>query len=296
MSMLPWYPRDFASATRGWPLVARAVYRELLDAQWDLGSLQDDPKQLRELAHCTIGEWRLAWRYLEAKFPVFLNESDHKSGKKFRRNPRLEQHRNRALELSEKRSRAAKSRWEGDASAHASADAIAPVLHLHPSPSPSPSPSPKNAPSERREDAPQSHSKTNGERTPKERLWSTGLMCLLELGAVEDKARPMIGKWLADGHKPETVMHAIEQARNAGSGDPVPYVSKVLANTVTRADAERAWSIAIELSKDSSTAFDNADARTNEAVRKLGGWQRLGSVRAGYDTDQLGKQFCEVYR
>jgi hypothetical protein len=30
MPRMPWYPRDFGSATRGWPLVARGAYREPL--------------------------------------------------------------------------------------------------------------------------------------------------------------------------------------------------------------------------------------------------------------------------
>lgn len=55
---MPWYPRDFASATRTWPLVARGAFRELLDAQWDMGGSQAgllpaDPEELRELARAT---------------------------------------------------------------------------------------------------------------------------------------------------------------------------------------------------------------------------------------------------
>jgi hypothetical protein len=72
---MPWYPRDFASSTRGWPLVARAVYRELLDAQWDLcsvaqpGILPDDEESLRTIAGATPAEWKIAWRYVDPKFP-----------------------------------------------------------------------------------------------------------------------------------------------------------------------------------------------------------------------------------
>lgn len=52
---MPWFPRDFASSTRGWPLVARAIYRELLDAQWDaggssVGTLPADEQLLRAIA------------------------------------------------------------------------------------------------------------------------------------------------------------------------------------------------------------------------------------------------------
>lgn len=86
---MPWIPRDFASSTRTWPLVARAVYRELLDAQWDIGgmsigTLPDDADELRLLARATPTEWRIAWKYVEPKFPLV------ESG---RRNARLEEHR-----------------------------------------------------------------------------------------------------------------------------------------------------------------------------------------------------------
>jgi uncharacterized protein YdaU (DUF1376 family) len=101
---LKWYPRDFASSTRGWPLVARAVYRELLDAQWDLGGAQpgvlpDDPEQLRELARASEAEWKTAWRFVSRKFPR-LEEGG-------RQNARLEEHRQAAVREFEGKSRGA---------------------------------------------------------------------------------------------------------------------------------------------------------------------------------------------
>jgi len=94
MAKMPWYPRDFASATRGWPLVARGAYRELLDAQWDMVALPEDPRELRMIVAATPKEWSTCWRLLESKFPVF---SDGR-----RRNPRLETHRIKAVELIKK--------------------------------------------------------------------------------------------------------------------------------------------------------------------------------------------------
>jgi hypothetical protein len=90
---MPWYPRDFASATRGWPLVAKAVFRELLDAQWDVGgcrvgTLPDDEERLRKMADASGKEWAIAWRYVEPKFPRVDGG---------RRNARLEQHREVAV-------------------------------------------------------------------------------------------------------------------------------------------------------------------------------------------------------
>jgi len=94
MAKMPWYPRDFASSTRGWPLAARGIYRELLDAQWDMGSLPEDPQHLRSIAVATPAEWRVAWPFVEHKFPLV------EAGR--RRNPRLETHRTKAIQLVEK--------------------------------------------------------------------------------------------------------------------------------------------------------------------------------------------------
>jgi uncharacterized protein YdaU (DUF1376 family) len=108
---MPWYPRDFASATRTWPLVARGAFRELLDAQWDLGGSQpgllpNDPEELRELARTTPAEWKTAWRFLEPKFPQVEGG---------RRNERLEAHRQIAIEEYQSRRKGAQKtnakRW-----------------------------------------------------------------------------------------------------------------------------------------------------------------------------------------
>jgi prophage regulatory protein len=65
---MPWYASAFLGATRGWPLVARAVYRELLEAQWDLGSLPDNQDELRRIVGCSPEEWATGWQYCKRKF------------------------------------------------------------------------------------------------------------------------------------------------------------------------------------------------------------------------------------
>ena len=90
MAKMPWYPRDFASSTRGWPLVARGAYRELLDAQWDMGDLSESSKALCAIAGATPAEWRIAWPLIERKFPLGPNGR--------RRNKRLEEHRRKVVE------------------------------------------------------------------------------------------------------------------------------------------------------------------------------------------------------
>jgi hypothetical protein len=58
------------SETRGWPLVARGAYYELLAAQWDAGVLPRDPRRLRTFIGATATEWRVAWPLVESKFPL----------------------------------------------------------------------------------------------------------------------------------------------------------------------------------------------------------------------------------
>jgi uncharacterized protein YdaU (DUF1376 family) len=93
-AMLPWFPRDFASATLLWPLVARGAFRELLDLQWNLSSvtepgiLPDDEEGLRVAIRATAHEWKVAWPLLEPKFPLIAGG---------RQNRRLDQHRQEAV-------------------------------------------------------------------------------------------------------------------------------------------------------------------------------------------------------
>lgn len=92
LAYMPWYTGDFMTSTRGWPVTARGVYRELLDAQWDRGSLPADPPTLRQLIGATLSEWRAWSTYVEPKFPTCPDG--------LRRNARLDQHRQKALAKS----------------------------------------------------------------------------------------------------------------------------------------------------------------------------------------------------
>lgn len=107
--MMPWFPRDFLAATRGWRLISRAIYRELLDCQWEQGGLPADPRTLRELIGATPAEWRAGWQQVEPKFP--------EGGDGLRRNGRLEEHRAKSVKLYANHSKGAKitnaRRWGG---------------------------------------------------------------------------------------------------------------------------------------------------------------------------------------
>ena len=92
---MPWYPSSFYATTRTWPFIARAIYRELLDVQWDAGGLPAAQDALRALVGVTAKEWRTAWSFIRPKFQL--------SDDGLLRNARLEAHRADALMLHAKR-------------------------------------------------------------------------------------------------------------------------------------------------------------------------------------------------
>jgi uncharacterized protein YdaU (DUF1376 family) len=102
--MLPWYPANFMSATRGWSVTARGIYRELLDCQWEIPEgLPTDPAALQRLIGATKAEWR-EWPAVEPKFPIGADGT--------RRNQTLEQHRARAMDRSAKAAESAAAKWK----------------------------------------------------------------------------------------------------------------------------------------------------------------------------------------
>jgi hypothetical protein len=114
-----WFPRDFRSSTLGWPHVAKSIYRDLLDCEFDMGmgGLPADPANLRALIGATPAEWRTSWApFVEAKFPIGADG--------LRRNARLEQHRQKAVKLSAKRAEAGKL---GAAKSNAARSKVIPI-------------------------------------------------------------------------------------------------------------------------------------------------------------------------
>lgn len=106
LPMLPWFPAAFMSSTRGWTVLARGIYRELLDCQWEMGSLPANTAALQRLIGASAKEWR-SWSVLETKFPVGPDG--------LRRNLTLEKHRSKSLELNARHRRGAETtnakRW-----------------------------------------------------------------------------------------------------------------------------------------------------------------------------------------
>ena len=135
---LPLYVRDFLTSTIGWTASERGHYLTLLMLQWDRDGL---PAELDALDRLSPGVGDV-WPMLQDKFPV---EADGQ-----RRNARLEQHRDRAVELRRKRSEAGKAAAAARACSSNRSSNVEQTFNdrssidNHP-PSPSPSPSPSDA-------------------------------------------------------------------------------------------------------------------------------------------------------
>jgi len=79
------------------------------------------------------------------------------------------------------------------------------------------------------------------EPTPKpavslvDQLWTDGILALETMHVVPPKARSMVGKWLKDtGSDAGRVLWAINEAQTHGSGDPIPYITRVLSDRSTQ--------------------------------------------------------------
>lgn len=144
---LPWFPRDFMSATRGWTLAERGLYRELLDVQWEAGAIPTKLDEIFEVVGARRREFTSAWKKVQRKFV------DDGAGGLINR--RLEQHREYVRD--QVRRRAAAGRKGGQASASARSTAVERPLndsgtnverplndrstHVeHPNPNPNPDP------------------------------------------------------------------------------------------------------------------------------------------------------------
>lgn len=67
-----------------------------------------------------------------------------------------------------------------------------------------------------------------------DQLWTDGIAALGTMHVLPPKARSMVGKWLKDtGSDAGRVLWAINEASVHGSGDPIPYIARVLSDRST---------------------------------------------------------------
>jgi uncharacterized protein YdaU (DUF1376 family) len=109
MSKLPWFPfyaSDFLTSTGSMSNEEVGAYIKLLCYQWDKGVLPKDPVRLARLAGCDRIAFASLWNILRDKF------TQVKDGYI---NPKMEEHRQRQKEVSDKNSTKAKKRWATNA-------------------------------------------------------------------------------------------------------------------------------------------------------------------------------------
>jgi uncharacterized protein YdaU (DUF1376 family) len=150
LAMLPFFVRDYVTATRHLTLAERGAYTDLLFFQWENGHLPSEPERLARLIGCTPQEFASVWEHISEKF----TESDEGLF-----NRRLEDHRAEALRLRTARVKSAdETNAKRNAHRHGDRSADRPnqgtlsvtvtdtltdtVTGTSPSPSPSPSPNP----------------------------------------------------------------------------------------------------------------------------------------------------------
>lgn len=71
-----WYPRDFMSSktVRRMSVTAKGVFRELLDLQWEDGSVPTDSDEARETIGATVEEWASFAKFFDVCFPNGVNQ------------------------------------------------------------------------------------------------------------------------------------------------------------------------------------------------------------------------------
>lgn len=134
LPMMPWFPDQFAASTAGWTFIERAIYRALLDLQWQQGTIFRDVQRLSRALDVDVGTLKNHWSVVGPKFAAVEGGLQ---------NYRLEQHRLAALELHMKRVAGGRSRQaqlKATSQDSSSPPVSSPQAHLsgllqHPSPS-----------------------------------------------------------------------------------------------------------------------------------------------------------------
>lgn len=121
----PWFPADYERDTRLLSLEADGLYRRLLDACWEMGSLPRDLRDLSKISRIDPRKMRRIWPEIEQYFY-------EKNGRLH--NKRIEKQIAYADEVSEKNRQNARKRWDATADAIAENDDDAIAMPPDPDP------------------------------------------------------------------------------------------------------------------------------------------------------------------
>lgn len=224
--MMPWFEGDFLKATLGWTFVQRSLYRCLLGAQWELGSLPNDESELSRIAGTSPEEFAAGWPRVKTKFDL---EGDRLT------NAKLEAWRADAIARRDRKRRAGKVGGEASGKArtkqplsNGSTVAEAEGQAETKPPSPSPSPSVKEEDSRRGEGSP-----------AKDLIWTVGVDLLTRAGDKNTSARSFLGKLCRD-FGDDTVREAVGRAAAVAPADPKSWLQGALKHTRGAVEPPRA--------------------------------------------------------
>lgn len=204
MNGLPYYkayPRDFIEGTIGMPLELKGAYRVLLDLIYmQDGALPDDPHYISGQLGCSVRKWKTIRQSLVAAKKI-EEQNGFISQKRARRE----------LEITRKYQ---ETQAENRRGSNKNKD-------LEKPPSNHTEPEPDNT-------------EPNGSDgvaviadATKDAIWKRGVPYLVESGVPDRQARSAIGKWIRDAGA-QRLYDALAQSKASGTGDPIPYITKIL--------------------------------------------------------------------
>jgi uncharacterized protein YdaU (DUF1376 family) len=214
---MPLYVADYLADTAHLDATESGAYLHLIMHYWQTGGLPDDERKLAQIAKISAHKWK---KYSSTLQKFFHDGWKHK---------RIDSELAKASEISEKRRSAAAVRHGKD---DANAPACAEQLHTQ-SQSPSPVEEEGSEPKGSAQAAPGAPVMFG--LRPAEpiytdsthELWAEGVAILGQLGVHDRSARTNIGRWLKAAEA-AAVLNAIQRARDARTGDPIPFVTGAL--------------------------------------------------------------------
>lgn len=217
---IPFYTSDFLGGTSGMSAATKGVYITLLCLMYESeGPLTQKIDVLARRCGATPRWFKAALSDLKDDGKVIEKDGGLWS-------PTCEKHIEKRRAVKTTNANNARIRWEKTQQKQGKVDATAMRPQCQPEPEPYSNTLEANASNEGQAfDATESA------------IWKRGVPFLTERGIGEPKARQMIGKWIRD-HGSADLFKALAEAAKSGTGDPIPYITKILTRPVQPSVAE----------------------------------------------------------
>lgn len=210
---IAFYPSDWLAGTRGMTAEESGVYITIICRMYEMaGPIERNDDRLFRICGCKskrhfakIVEYLISEGKLEERDGELFNERTQKEIKK-------------VVEKSSQAKDAANSRWERKSNkTNGRGDAGAMRADMRGACQPEPEPY-NTLPI---------GSDEKSSSNIRDQLWDRGLRFLVSKGVKERQARSLIGKWLKV-NDPQAIFDAFKSASDAGTKDPIPYITEAL--------------------------------------------------------------------